>query len=1298
MTNRASTLVTCLPLLVAILLPSAASHAAWPPPDSLVREPERLKLPETGTTQEALLDAHPGVREFLTKAPSWQATVDPLTGGVDRAFGAGLAAPGTSERGAALGRAFLAAHRGMLASGLDLSDLVANADASRPLPDPEAGMLQFDLTAHGIPVLGSGVTLAVRGGRVFFVATSALAPVATSPIPDLDAAEALASLSEYLGADATALAAVRSPSLAFYPVAETKGGADRLAHHLVWILEVRPAGARPWEGYFAYVDAHDGSILAFFPEARTAGSCDADPAQLRGTASGGVRANRADDPEQRIPLPFVRVLTNGVQVSADLNGRFPYTGPGGASTLSGDFFGAHCDNCTSPVSPAASVDESGLLDFGMGGGSGGPPVSGNGLSTPADRTTYFQVNEARRLLQKWNNAFFSEVDSFVNINSTCNAFSSGYMLGFFRAGGNCNNTGEIRDVVQHELGHTWDRTDGTGITSGGLSEWKGDVLALLMGGDPCVGESFRITGGPTSTCSGVRDIDEKALGRVDHAATISRTSNTCGGGSHCLGEISGQASWHLLNNLLTGTDYMTGAALPAGNGALSAEQARWILERLLIGGGSTMATWDPTVTGISEYDAIMVADDDDGNLANGTPHAAYINAAYAHHAIAEAPEIGDSAECAPLSDPIVTSTVDRDPATGLPLVRLTWTPVGGATTFDVYRNTRAGDAFLPIAQNVSAGPVVDAGVQIGATYRYFVAAVRKTGCATISPGTNVETVPIGLPEVAIGSTVVSEAAVGSDNDGRIEPGERVRLEATLIEKGGVSGTADVEASLVANDPTLAPVVFGGPDDVGSLAPGGSSVSTADFEVLVGPSVPCGARVRYTAPISSDDGCWLDAIEFELSKVVDGCAPVAAAFVEVVPGSVAVDASGGDGDGIVDNCEPATVSYQVRNSGGTASGAVTSTVTTSHARVTFVPRPGCAVASLDPGQTASCAFAFSLGGATVAGVPFTLTATSPANAAPSVLGVVVPAESNAPTFSTVSYPFENALHGWTLQNFGLAFQPFTGARSMHAGSTTVSNICARMTSPVLLLDPANPSALSFQISGDIEPLTDQWYDRANVHLVDVAASTHTLISPTGFPYNASGTPDGGLCHVAGQAGWGGPMAAWSLATFDLAPWQGKRVRIEVNYCTDEGDNREGIYVDDAQITNATATVAPVDGQSEFCFVPEVSSIAALVPLRVDSIPGSVVRWTWEDLGSSYQYSLYSGALASFYSHGAGSILCQGRGAGMTCDGTSCSLDQAAGSLPSGDLYFLVTAAGFGFEGTSGDSTLVERDPLQSTCAP
>lgn len=1289
----------------------------WPPDASLVRYPDEIIVPQSDTTQEALRRGHAGVRDFLKGRPSWKATVDPYSGSVDRAFGDGMALGAAAGEAAA--RGFISRHRGLLAAGIDLispsgagTTLLFNERASRPLSGTGSRVLQFDLFKDGLPVMGSGLSLGERDGRVVLIASRALTPVAASSRPTLDAAEALEAVSAFLegnGQTAGPLAQRREPALAFTPRLERRGGASLLRHHLVWVLQVKPEEAPFYQWYVAWVDAHDGQVLALFPEAPSVSSCAADPNQARATVLGGVRPNRADDPEQVLSFPFARVEVNGALVDADLNGRFPFGGGTVASGLAGRFFKVHCDDCTSPPEPAAAGGPSGDIDFGTAGASSSVPIAGNGASTPADRSAYFHLNQARLLLGKWDNAFFDEIDAFTNLNSTCNAFSSSYMLGFFIGGGNCHNTAEIRDVVQHELGHTWDRTDGNDITSGSMSEWKGDLLALAMGGDSCIAESFRLSGGPSATCSGVRDIDEAAPGRTDHpltpavcptCATLTRSVNGCGGEVHCVGEIPGQASWHLLNNLLAGADYITGAALPAGNPPIPSEHARWLLERLLMAGGPPMQTFNPAAAGVSIYDAMMLVDDDDANLANGTPHAAYINDAFVHHEIAETPPVGDSANCAPLSDPTVTASLETDAATGLPAVRLTWTPVGGATSFDVLRNTRSGDAFIALARNVASGPVLDTGVQVGATYRYFVAAVRRTGCAAISPGTNIVAVAVQPPDLKVGTTTISEVPGASDGDGLIEPGEEVSVQISLREVGGFAPATGVTA-IISSSSAASPVSAGGPVAYGTVPASGSVAGAAAFRVVLGPSEVCGGRVHLIVSASGDQGCWQDAIDVPIDAT-GSCSVSASAMVEVVPGSVLVVGGGGDGDGIPDNCETTTVSYQVRNSGSIPSGPATATVSSPQPGVTFAPAPSCAVANLNGGASAACGFAFSLGGAAAAaGIPFVLTADSAGNSAPSTVQVVLGAESNPPVFSTVGFGFDGALQGWTAQQFSLSTtRVFSGTHSAHAGSTTTPNICGHLTSPPLLLNPSGSSTLSFRLFADVEPLTDQWYDRANVHIVDLASGKHTLVAPSSGPaYPASGNEQGGLCHIAGENGWAGALGGFSAVTFDLSAFAGRSVRVEINYGSDEGDDREGIYIDDVAIANATSAPTPADLQGDACVVPEVSPPAAAVRLDVQALPGNIYRLTWQDLGPGFQYNLYAGAAGSYYSHGAGPLSCSGLGAGMSCDGTTCTLDEAAAGLPAGSDYFLVTATAFGVEGNSGfASNLTERGPSQSTCAP
>ncbi len=1307
-------LMLALPLLVGAAPTTSSPGEGWPPPASLVRHPEPIVIPQDELSQGAFRRARPDLLEFLSRHPGWKATLDPYTQSVDRAFGDGLpvAGAGDAEQQA---RAFLSDHRRLLAPGLEISGatLVLNAKASRRLADPAVLVTRFDLYQHDLPVLGAGLTLAARNGSVMYLSSSVLGPVAVSPIPKVDLDEAVSSVREYLesgpgpGVDLTVR---REPSLAFYPRLDRRGGVNVLRHHLVLIFEVKPEPAPFHEWYIAYVDAHDGEVLAFFPEAQTSGSCDADPGEVHATVRGGVRPNRADDAEVVLNFPFARVDVDGTLLDAGLNGRYPYTGGTATSTLQGKYFRVHCDNCTNPTQPTAGDDGSGDIDFGTGGDSASAPIDGNGTSTPADRSAFFHLNQARSFLDKWDNAFFEEIDAFVNINQVCNAFSSGHILGFYVDASSCNNTGEIRDVVQHELGHTWDRLDGNGITSDATSEWKSDIMALLIGGDSCVGESFRKTGGPTSACSGVRDIDEKAPGRTDHpatpaecptCATLTLSSNNCSG-VHCFGELPGQATWHLMNNLLTGNDYITGAPLGGSNPAIPAEHARWILERLLIAGGPPMQTFNPTAAGVSIYDALMLADDADGNLANGTPHAQYINAAFSHHELEESPMITDSANCPALADPAVTATVDRDAPTGLPAVRLEWTPDGG-TTYDVLRNTRAGDAFLPLAQDVTSGTLVDVGVQVGVTYRYFVAAARKTGCAAISPGANIQTVTVEPAELQVLSAVVAEVPAGSDNDGLIEPGEQVTIDVTLEEIGGADAATNVTATMTGTS-AASTVVSPGPVTFGTVPAGGSSMGASAYEVFLGPSEGCGGAVQVVLSAAGDDGCWQDIIEIPLATSGAGCGATPGAFVEVVPGSATNIGAAGDADGIADNCETTTIEYAIRNAGSLASGSVTSTASTAAPGVTISPVDDCTVSNLDPNESALCQFSFSLSGATSTGVPFTLTADSMANPAPSVLDVVVDAETDPPVFSTQSFGFEGSFEGWTPRLFDVSSaRQSAGSNSAHAGSTTQANLCTRLTSPPFLLDPSMPSTLSFQLFAVIEPFdapTGLWYDRANVHIVDLDTNQHTLVAPSsGTAYNASGNAGAQLCHLSGQNGWAGDLGGFALQTFDLSAFAGRRIQVEINYDTDEGLNLEGIYVDEVTITRAAGATPPADPQADACMVPEVSAPGAPVPLTVVSLPGDVFRIAWEDLGPGFQYNLYPGTIGTWYDHGTSPLICSGLGSGVTCDGTTCTFDQPGAGLPAGSLYFVVTATAFGSEGTSGfPTTGPERDPAQNTCAP
>src|SRR5206468_6248757 len=91
-------------------------------------------------------------------------------------------------------------------------------------------------------------------------------------------------------------------------------------------------------------------------------------------------------------------------------------------------------------------------------------------------------------------------------------------------------------------------------------------------------------------------------------------------------------------------------------------------------------------------------DDDDGNLSNGTPHAAAIFAAFNRHKIA-CGAAGDASNqntsaCPGLPAPTLSATAGSNSVT------LSWTTVPGAASYNVLRNDAGCDAGNTIVARV----------------------------------------------------------------------------------------------------------------------------------------------------------------------------------------------------------------------------------------------------------------------------------------------------------------------------------------------------------------------------------------------------------------------------------------------------------------------------------------------------------------------------------------------------------------------------------------------------------------------
>lgn len=359
-----------------------------------------------------------------------------------------------------------------------------------------------------------------------------------------------------------------------------------------------------------FVDATTGALIHARNDILTVDVEGTVQAWATPTPPGNAAADHAGNPPVLQTIPRIRVqITGGMAVFSGLDGSFliPNAGSGPvtvSTTLSSGQFTNVEDGASTPLgsASAAGVMPPGPVDLAMN------PV-------PSQYTTA-QVNAfiAQTLT---HNHFRSRAPGFtqldpnlparVNLASTsgitsCNATYSGTATNFLRAGGGCNNTA-FSAVVAHEYGHHIVST--LGLSQGAFGEGFGDTMSMMIYDDPVMGRFFRTNGDPV---------------RTPVTANIQYPCSTCGGAIHCCGQIISATIWRLRNNFVNTYGPETGLEM------VRQLHVNWAL---ITNGGQGTNSAHPT-TAIE----MLTADDDDGDLANGTPHYSLICNAFSQASIA----------------------------------------------------------------------------------------------------------------------------------------------------------------------------------------------------------------------------------------------------------------------------------------------------------------------------------------------------------------------------------------------------------------------------------------------------------------------------------------------------------------------------------------------------------------------------------------------------------------------------------------------------------------------------------------
>ena len=532
-------------------------------------------------------------------------------------------------------------------------ELRLKADSTVNLGDAgEVWLVEFQQVHNGIPVDGASVFFRINNGNIVQFGSERAGRVNVNTRAQVSREEAFAAVLEALGASVSELSEIVNPGqLKIVPTltpgerpAERFSGAPGQGYHhrLAWDLSFRRADDPTT--YQALVDAKNGKVLRLVD------------ANHYAQVTGGVYPQTNTDTEVVVGFPSCNV-TNGTTKVTDSAGNYSYGGGTATVTLNGRYIKI-ADQCGTI---SKSDSSTGNIAFGTSAGTDcTTPGSGGAGNTHAARSGFYHLTNINRKAASFhpsNTWLNGTLTSNMNINNTCNAFWNGSTVNFYRSGGGCSNTGEIAAVFLHEWGHGMDSNTGGAASDKGSGEAVGDTFAFLETKNSCIGPNFKpgVKCYNCTTCTGVRDVKDFSL---QGTKTLAKPSNVAsdtgincdryacpytsgftayqgpmGYQGHCESYIASSANWDLTQSLITRWGTTAGwqkmdaiwykSLVPSKSAYQVVSGGKCNPSAVVNGCGS--ANW---------YTVYLAADDDNGNLSDGTPNACRIWDAFNAHGIA----------------------------------------------------------------------------------------------------------------------------------------------------------------------------------------------------------------------------------------------------------------------------------------------------------------------------------------------------------------------------------------------------------------------------------------------------------------------------------------------------------------------------------------------------------------------------------------------------------------------------------------------------------------------------------------
>jgi Zn-dependent metalloprotease len=577
-------------LLSLVLAASAtASHAAAPVrPDDASIVPLRARAREVSDAKvQQALSRGAAWTAFQKRHGDWRAVWNERTATPHRAYGPGIRLALGAGDAPSVDRAL----RTFVAGNPALFGGVDDLELAQARRVGDLWYVRYRQKVAGVPVLDSDWEFRVgaQGKLVMFGADAHRASPRLVTTPRVPLAVAREAAKRGLDYDPAQDRVEDGTGLWIKPY-ETSVGVD---YRLVWDVRVRTA--HPPGNWITLVDAHSGEILERRNHVLHA---------ISGNVTATVHPNLPSETISTQPIRdvYVNVMS---QTWTDASGFYTQNASGSVnvtSALRGRF--VDVNRCT--YSGGDDICPSGDASFSRA--TTNPSTVNIAWSSSnshqSERDAFYHVTRAHSYVKTIDPAFVGcDYEIVANVergSGDCNAYWDG-TLNFYAAASPCPATAQMPDLVYHEYGHAIndnlyvDEGQPFGMQNFALQEALADVNAAFLQDNPVMGKGLYGVG--------------TSLRTLDNMKSWPQDQNPVS--PHETGLILSGALWDLRESV--------GVAI-AGNLAHFAKYG-------------TPDDFNDGVAFAEYFLEVLIADDDDANLSNGTPHYAAIVAAFNAHGI-----------------------------------------------------------------------------------------------------------------------------------------------------------------------------------------------------------------------------------------------------------------------------------------------------------------------------------------------------------------------------------------------------------------------------------------------------------------------------------------------------------------------------------------------------------------------------------------------------------------------------------------------------------------------------------------